>query len=60
MGQPLSDLIADLGYPIRSDYEDVDEDDPDAGKIGTLYFDGFTVTTLRDNDGETITAVTPD
>ena len=60
VGQPLSDLIADLGYPIRSDYEDVDEDDPDAGKIGTLYFDGFTVTTLRDNDGETITAVTPD
>ncbi len=60
VGKPLSDLIADLGYPIRSDYEDIDEDDPTAGKIGTLYFTGFTVTTKRDSDGEYITTVTRD
>lgn len=59
VGQSLSSLIADLGVPSRSDYEDVDENDPDAGRIGTLYFDGFTVTTLRDENGEVITAVTP-
>lgn len=58
IGKPLSDLIADLGYPIRSDYEDIDENDPSAGKIGTLYFDGFTVTTKRDSTGEYITEVT--
>ena len=60
VGKPLSDLIAELGYPIRSDYEDIDEEDPSAGKIGTLYFNGFTVTTQRDSDGEYITAVTRD
>lgn len=59
VGQSLSELIEKLGYPSRSDYEDIDEEDPDAGKIGTLYFKDFTVTTKRDADGEVVTAVTP-
>ncbi len=57
VGKSLSSLIADLGYPSRSDYEPIDEDDPDAGDIGTLFFDGFTVTTERTADGETVTSV---
>ena len=44
---------------MRSDYEYVDEEDPSQGEIGTLYFaDGFTVTTRRNDSGETITAIT--
>ncbi len=57
IGRPLSQLIAELGYPIRSDYDYVDETDPDAGEIGTLYFYGYIVTTLRTDSGETITGV---
>ena len=57
VGGPLSELIKDLGYPQRSEYEDVDEDDPDTDRIGTLYFSGFVVTTLRDKNGETIIGV---
>lgn len=60
IGKSVSELIADLGYPQRSDYDYVDEENPDAGEVGTLYFNDFTVTTLRDADGEIITAVTPD
>ena len=58
VGQSLSALIADLGYPSSSVYEDVDEEDPDTDRIGTLYYDGFTVTTRRTAEGETITGVT--
>lgn len=57
VGKPVTDLIKDLGYPISSDYELIDEDDPDAGEIGTLRFNGFTVTTKRTADGEIITEV---
>lgn len=60
VGRSLSDLIADLGYPSSSDYEYIDEEDPDQGEIGTLVFDGFTVTTRRDGSGETITSVNAD
>ena len=57
VGKSLSELIADLGVPSSSDYELIDETDPDAGEIGTLYFNGFTVTTKRTADGEIITEV---
>lgn len=59
VGKQLSSLIEDLGYPLSSDYELVDEDDPDQGELGTLRFNGFTVSTLRTDSGESITAVTP-
>ncbi len=59
MGKSLSDLVAAEGYPARSDYDYVDEEDPSQGEIGTLYFNGFTVTTRRDDSGEIITAITP-
>ena len=59
VGSSLSSLVEAEGYPVRSDYEYVDEEDPSQGEIGTLYFaDGFTVTTRRDDSGETITAIT--
>ena len=59
VGSSLSSLVEEEGYPVRSDYEYVDEEDPSQGEIGTLYFaDGFTVTTRRDDSGETITAIT--
>ena len=58
IGKSLSSLISELGYPVSSDYEPIDEDDPSAGDIGTLTFaGGFTVTTKRNSEGETITAV---
>lgn len=60
IGKELSEFITDHGYPISSDYEFIDEDDPDQGEIGTLEFRGFTVNTLRTNDGETITDVVED
>ena len=59
VGKQLSELVDALGYPVRSDYDYVDEDDPTQGEIGTLYFSGgFTVTTLRNSDGEVITGIT--
>ena len=58
VGKQLSELIDTLGYPVRSDYDYVDEDDPTQGENGTLYFSGgFTVTTLRNSDGEVITGI---
>ena len=58
VGKQLSELIDELGYPVRSDYDYVDEDDPTQGEIGTFYFSGgFTVTTLRNSDGEVITGI---
>ena len=58
VGKQLSELIDELGYPVRSDYDYVDEEDPTQGEIGTLYFSGgFTVTTLRNSDGEEITGI---
>ena len=59
VGKQLSELVDALGYPVRSDYDYVDEDDPTQGEIGTFYFSGgFTVTTLRNSDGEVITGIT--
>lgn len=59
IGKTLTELVSDLGYPITSDYEPIDEDDPSAGDIGTLTFSGgYTVTTKRTSEGEVITAVT--
>lgn len=59
VGKQLSEFISALGYSSRSDYEFVDENDPSKGEIGTHYFpSGYTVTTLRNSEGETITAVT--
>lgn len=61
VGKQLSELIDKLGYPVRSDYDYVDEKDPSQGEIGTLYFSGgFTVTTLRNSDGEVITGISQD
>jgi hypothetical protein len=60
VGKSLTSLISDLGLPSSSDYEPIDENDPDKGDIGTLYFDGFTVTTQRNADSETITSVNED
>ncbi len=58
VGKQLSELIDELGYPVRSDYDYVDEEDPTQGENGTLYFSGgFTVTTLRNSDGEVITGI---
>lgn len=58
VGKQLSELVSELGYPVRSDYDYVDEDDPSKGENGTLYFSGgFTVTTLRNSDGEVITGI---
>lgn len=60
MGKTLTELIDELGYPLSSDYQLVDEEDPDQGEKGTLYFNGFTATTLRKDGTETVTSVTPD
>ena len=57
VGKSLSELIADLGVPSSSDYEPIDPENPDAGETGTLYFNGFTVTTKKTADGETILSV---
>ena len=58
VGKQLSELIDKLGYPVRSEYDYVDEEDPTKGEIGTFYFSGgFTVTTLRNSDGEVITGI---
>lgn len=59
MGQPLKKLIEDCGYPSSSSYDYIDEDDPDLGEYGMLYYVGFTVKTRRDSSGETIISVTP-
>ncbi len=60
VGKTLTELIDELGYPLSSDYQLVDEEDPDQGEKGTLYFNGFTATTLRKDGTETVTSVTPD
>lgn len=57
IGKPLSEFIASHGYPESSDYEYIDEEDPDAGEIGTIVFNGFVVKTKKTADGETITSV---
>ena len=58
VGKQLTELVDALGLPVRSDYDYVDEEDPTKGEIGTLYFSGgFTVTTLRNGDGEVITGI---
>ena len=38
MGKQLSELIDKLGYPVRSDYDYVDEKEPSQGEIGTSVF----------------------
>lgn len=48
-GAPLEDLIAAIGEPLSSDYA------PSClgeGEDGNLYYDGFTVYTYRDTDGQ--------
>lgn len=60
VGRTLTELIDELGYPLSSDYQLVDEEDPDQGEKGVLYFNGFTATTLRKDGTETVTSVTPD
>ena len=48
-GAPLADLIEAIGEPESSDYA------PSClgeGEDGNLYYDGFTVYTYRDTDGE--------
>lgn len=57
IGKSRSELFAGIGYPASSDYRLIDEEDPDAGEIGTLYYNGFTVTTKKTADGETVTGV---
>ena len=58
IGKPLTDLIKELGYPVRSEYDYIDENDPEAGQIGTLYYKHFTLTTKEKNgEEEIITAV---
>ena len=59
VGRPLSELIENLGYPSGSDYEPIDEENPDQGEFGTLYFATCTVSTRRDADGEIVISVTP-
>jgi hypothetical protein len=72
VGKSRASLIADLGLPTRSVYENADGTDavnpPDddentyvtPAQIGTLYYDGFTVSTYKDTDGtETVTSVNP-
>ena len=54
VGKTRDELINALGLPTSSDYELIDEDNPDAGEIGTLYFKGFTVSTKKTADGEEI------
>lgn len=58
IGKTLGEFIAAHGYPQSSDYEYIDEEDPDAGEIGTIVFNGFVVKTKKTADGETITSVT--
>lgn len=60
VGRTLTELIDELGYPLSSDYQLVDEEDPDQGEKGVLYFNGFTATTLRKDGTETVTSVIPD
>lgn len=57
IGKTLGEFIAAHGYPESSDYEYIDEEDPDAGEIGTIIFNGFVVKTKKTADGETITSV---
>ena len=57
IGKTLSDFIAAHGYPESSDYEYIDEEDPDAGEIGTIVFNGFVVKTKKTAEGEIITSV---
>lgn len=58
IGKTLSEFISAHGYPESSDYEYIDEEDPDAGEIGTIVFNGFVVKTKKTAEGETITSVT--
>lgn len=59
IGKSAKTMLDEIGFPGGGrDYEDVDENDPSLGEIGTFYYDGFTVITKRMPDGtETVTAV---
>lgn len=58
IGSTLKEMIDELGYPLSSNYERIDENDPSKGEIGTLVFvNGFVVTTKKTADGEYITGV---
>lgn len=58
IGSTLKDMIDGLGYPLSSNYERIDENDPSKGEIGTLVFvNGFVVSTKKTAEGEYITGV---
>ena len=48
-GAPVAELIEAIGEPVSSDYAPSCLGD---GEDGNLYYDGFTVYTYRDTDGE--------
>lgn len=58
IGSTLTEMIGELGYPLSSNYERIDEDDPSKGEIGTLVFvNGFVVSTKKTAEGEFVTGV---
>jgi hypothetical protein len=52
IGQPLSTLIGICGEPNGTTYED----EPETGETGYHYYDGFTVSTTVDEDGNEVVA----
>lgn len=50
IGQSLNDLIGSCGSPFGSDYED----SPETGETGYHYYDGYTVSTSVDENGNEI------
>ena len=55
IGRSIADLIADFGEPSSSEYQDSCEY-PDT-QDGFLYYEGFTVITMKNSDGETVRTV---
>ena len=51
IGKPLADLIALIGEPMSSEYSPSCMGD---GDDGTLQYEGFVVTTYRENGEETV------
>lgn len=57
IGLTFQQLVEELGYPSSSAYEYIDQNDPDKGEIGTIYYPTFTVTTRRADGKEIVTDV---
>ena len=55
IGQPVSKLYEAIGYPLSSSYASSCQGP--GMEDGELYYDGFTVRTLREGDKETIVSV---